>query len=353
MNKMVITLPIAPYKNFSIGKLSTPILAEALAKKIDGKFYLAVNLLDSYKERNIDGYKELLDMYGITLDEFWIDKEHINDLLDSIYFLIQNGYIYKIKKDMLLCNCKKVEIAKDNISSINMIDSCFQIIDGEYYCKSCKKRCYIYEKEVLVLDARAVYKENMLFFPDFINKDVKTFHNNIGINQVVISRERNTGINVIYNNKKYNIDIDFLWEIYLSLFSKSDKIVLCSNHQLFQLYMVLMLENCFNKESKTIGLATPYINVENFGIEKELENRMLSLKLFTLFNFKWSKKENSIDIGLLKYLNSMNVEKKQQLYHLTIKENANNSIENIKDILIKDFNFQYANAELKRRRKNV
>ena len=33
MNKMVITLPIAPYKNFSIGKLSTPILAEALAKK--------------------------------------------------------------------------------------------------------------------------------------------------------------------------------------------------------------------------------------------------------------------------------------------------------------------------------
>ena len=49
----------------------------------------------------------------------------------------------------------------------------------------------------------------------------------------------------------------------------------------------------------------------------------------------------------------MNVEKKQQLYHLTIKENANNSIENIKDILIKDFNFQYANAELKRRRKNV
>ena len=192
MNKMVITLPIAPYKNFSIGKLSTPILAEALAKKIDGKFYLAVNLLDSYKERNIDGYKELLDMYG-----------------------------------------------------------------------------------------------------------------------------------------------------------------LCSNHQLFQLYMVLMLENCFNKESKTIGLATPYINVENFGIEKELENRMLSLKLFTLFNFKWSKKENSIDIGLLKYLNSMNVEKKQQLYHLTIEENANNSIENIKDILIKDFNFQYANAELKRRRKNV
>ena len=54
MNKMVITLPIAPYKNFSIGKLSTPILADALAKKIDGKFYLAVNLLDSYKERNIE-----------------------------------------------------------------------------------------------------------------------------------------------------------------------------------------------------------------------------------------------------------------------------------------------------------
>lgn len=40
MNKMVITLPIAPYKNFSIGKLSTPILAEALAKKLMASFIL-------------------------------------------------------------------------------------------------------------------------------------------------------------------------------------------------------------------------------------------------------------------------------------------------------------------------
>ena len=53
MERLILTMPIAPYSKFSIGKMSTPILAEALAKKMGGEFYLAVNLLDSYKNREI------------------------------------------------------------------------------------------------------------------------------------------------------------------------------------------------------------------------------------------------------------------------------------------------------------
>ena len=42
MERIIMTMPIAPYKTFSVGKMSTPILAETLAKKMNCKFILAV-----------------------------------------------------------------------------------------------------------------------------------------------------------------------------------------------------------------------------------------------------------------------------------------------------------------------
>ena len=116
MERIIMTMPIAPYNKFSVGKMSTPILAETLAKKMDCKFILAVNLLDSYKNRDIVEYKELLEKYNIIPDEYWIDIEHIEELLKKLYYLIEKGYICSREKEIMTCDCKKVEISKENIS---------------------------------------------------------------------------------------------------------------------------------------------------------------------------------------------------------------------------------------------
>jgi len=354
MERLVLTMPISPYSKFSIGKMSTPILADALAKKLGGEFCLAVNLLDSYNNREMNQYRSLLEMYKIMPNSYWIDNKNMEPLLEKIYLLIKKGYIYRTNKEILYCECKRVEICKDNIKSINMVDSCFEKREGKYYCKSCKKECLTETKETLVFDPKKIVDKKIQFYPNFINKDIKTFDETVGKNEIVISRLRNTGIKLKNDTKEFNIDIDFLWEVYLALFPQKEKIILCSNHQLFQLYMVLMLENCFNDEVNTIGIATPYINVTMNDLEEKLEGRIISLKLFTLFNLKWGKKENLIDIGLINYLNSMNVNKKQQLYDIVMQENISESLENdIKEILLKDFNFQDANKILKRSRKNV
>lgn len=353
MNRLIITMPIAPYNNYSIGKLSTPILAQSLAKKINGKFVLSVNLFDSYKTREILPYQQLLQNYQVTPYSYWIDKENINKLINNIYLLIEKNYIREDYKKILHCKCKKVEICIDNIKTINMIDSCFTIYDKNYYCKSCKTKCIAETEKVLVFNPNLIDKTNLKFYPEFINKDIKTFHQTVGTNDIIISRQRPTGIKITCNNSIYNIDVDFLWQTYLSLFNEEEKIVLCSNHQLYQLYMALMLEKSINSQAQTIGLATPYINANKIE-EKELENRLLSLKLFILFNFKWAKKENIIDNGLINYLNSMNVNKKEKLYNIIMQENISTPlIENLKEVLIKDFNFQNANKTLKRSRKNV
>ena len=351
MNRLVITMPIAPFSSYSLGKLSTPVLADTLAKKIGGSCCLAINSLSSYQSRDVDGYKKLLEKYSIMPDELWIDNENVKILLEKIYFLIEKGFIFKTEKCILHCDCKKVEICSDYIDSINMIDSCFTEFNGKYYCKSCKSECRFTIEEVLVFDPNLIDEFTLNFYPFFVNKDVKTFDKTIRKNEIIISRLRSTGVKINYENKSYNLDIDFLWEVYLSLFSNYEKVVMCSNHQL---YMVMMLEKCFEKSSQTIGIATPYLKSSNLDFEKCLEDRVVALKLYLLFCMRWQKKENVIDLSLLSYLSKMSVEKIQQLYSIVMQKNINNSlIDNINDILTKDFNFQIANNVLKRRRKNV
>lgn len=354
MGKIIITMPIAPYNNFSVGKMSTPILAETLAKKMNAKFILSVNMLDSYKERNIEKYKNLLEEYNIKPDYYWIDSEHVDELLQKVHYLINKGYIYEKQKRVIRCDCKKVELSEENLKTINMSDSCFEIVNNKYYCKSCNSECKLEPIDCLVFNPNLIEDKNYTFFPKFINKDIKTFLETVGKNEIIVSRTRQTGININHNNKVYNLDIDFLWEVYLSLFPNDDKIVLCSNHQLYQLYMVTMLEKCFNNSGKTISLATPYLNIQDKKIEEELKNRIMSLKIFTVLNQKWSKKENTFDKGLLKYINSMNVDKKQMLYDIIIANDTEVDFEKeLHSILIEKFNVQNATKELKRRRKNV
>lgn len=355
MEKLIITMPIAPYDDFSVGKLVAPVLGEMLAKKLDADFIMSVNLLDSYKQRNIAGFIELLKKYDINPSKYWVDSQNVNELLRKIELLVDNGYIYSVTKEILICHCGKVDISKDNLETINMQDSLFYKKEEKYYCKKCNNECHLKKENVLVFDSKSAPKDNLLFYPNFINNDIKTFIKTVGSNEMIISRNRNTGIQFDYNNRVYNLDIDFLWGVYLSLFEGYEKIVLCSNHQLYQLFVVGMLEKCFNYNSKTILLATPHLNVINQEDTKQLEERILSLKLFTIFNQKWSKKENVFNLSLLKYLNSMNVQKKQQLYDLIMSSNINDSelYTILHTALNTDFNFQKATEKLKRVRKNV
>ena len=334
--------------------MSTPILASRLATKLGAKYILAVNMLDSYKDRSLDDYIKLLRKYQIEPDEYWIDSENIQILLDRIYYLIEKGFIHNEKRLIMSCDCNKVEIPVSNINTINMADSCFYQKEGEYYCKHCGSVCKEKEVDSLVFNPQKITNSEYIFFPEFLNKDIKTFYNTILNNYIIISRKRETGVNIIYQNKEYNIDIDFLWGTYLSLFPNKEKVVICSNHQLYQLFMVSMLEKCFNSPGKTIALATPYLNIIQKEKEKELEDRVLSTIIFSILNQKWAKKENSLDPGLLTYINSMNVVKKEQLYSILMEQNVTvDFFGDLKKTLIHDFNVQNANKKLKRRRENV
>lgn len=350
-NRLVMTMPIAPYDSFSIGKLSTPILAKSLSHKLCANYLLAVNCLDSYKNREIETYQRLLKKYDLEPNAYWIDQNHIEQLLEKIDQLSENVYIRQKEKEILCCPCHKVEISTDNLASINLKDACFTIQDGKYYCTSCKEECRKEKQKVLVFQNREI--PHLECYPNYINKDIKTFHHTVATHDIIISRLRDTGVKYSYLGENYNLDIDFLWQVYLSLFPNDEKIVMCSNHQLYQLYMVGMLEECFKNHERTILLATPYLKLTKEDKEKseELKNRKLSLLLFSLFNTKWNQKDNVFDENCMKYLNSMSVEKKQMLYDLVMEEIETEDLgEDLNKVLRKDFNRQYASRKLKEKR---
>lgn len=352
-DRLIITLPISPFDKMTSGRMISPILGESLAKSMNCDFIMAVNALSSYKGRDYSSFLELMKHYNIKPHDYWIDEDHIEELINKVYSLIEMGFISINEKELLCCQCGRVEIPKDNIDSINLKDSLFEKVSGKYCCKYCKSECQFVKNRSLVFNPRLIDKSHMQFYPVFINKDKFTFDETVGNNDIVISRKRDTGIKIYYNGLSFNLDIDFLWQVFLSLFSAKEKIVMCGNHQLYQLYMVGMLEKCFNPNSNTVCLATPFL-IENMR-QTELQDRILSLKIFSLLVLKWARKENTFDLSLLQYINTMNVKKKQMLYDILVEEvETTQDISNdLRLILTKKYNVQNANAELKRRRQNV
>lgn len=136
----------------SVGKMTTPILGESLAKSFNCKFILSINELSSYDIRDNKSFIDLLHRYNINPDYYWIDKEHVEELINKVYLLIQKGYISIKEKEILTCSCGKVEIAKENINSINFKDSLFEIKDGKYYCKFCQTECVNTNERALIFN---------------------------------------------------------------------------------------------------------------------------------------------------------------------------------------------------------
>ena len=90
---------------------------------------------------------------------------------------------------------------------------------------------------------------------------------------------------------------------------------------LYQLFLVGVLEKCLNKDSNTILLATPYLtNAKDLINDPDFIEGEKFRKLSILFNLKWANKERNYDSTILRYLKSLNTEKRINLYNI-IREN--------------------------------
>ncbi len=305
MNRAILTLPMMPVDGNNYGKFVTPIICETLRNIYDAIYYHCVNLLDSFNDRELilENYVNSLEINNIKYDKIWYDKDNIDALLDNIKKLIKNNYIHEINSYLYMCDCGIVEIEESKISSCNQQNLKFAYKDGNIVCKCCGSICKKYNEKILVFSPYDIKREDIKFLPRFLNNDAKTYDSIVMNSYVTISRKRDTGIKLKYNNTYYNIDIDFLWATYLANFSENEKIIVSGNRMIYQLFLVGLLEKCLNPKSNTILLGTPYLtNLKDITNDANFINDPYFRKLSILFNLKWAKKEKNYDTTILSYL---------------------------------------------------
>lgn len=323
MDRAVLTLPMMPVDGNNYGKFVTPIMCETLSNIFNCDYYHCINVLDSFNDRSIklDGYISSLDRNHIHYDKLWYDNENISKFLSNIDILIKNGYIYEMDTSIYRCDCGIVEIEKNKISSCNPNNLKFKYDNGDLVCKHCGGICREYKERVLAFSPKNISLYDIQVLPRYLNKDIRTYELTVLNTYTTISRNRNTGVSILYNGTKYNIDIDFLWATYLNTFSEKEKILVSGNRTLYQLFLASVLEKCLEPKNNTILIGTPYItNIKDILMNPNFTSNEELRKLFIIFNTKWAKKEILYDETILQYLSTMALEKRRQLYDIVNRQ---------------------------------
>ena len=343
---IVSTMPIKPQKNTSYGMLIAPNISELVSKKLNIKSILSVNLIHSYEDKNddLDIYVNSIRKFGIKFDDIFIDKNNIDKIKQIIYTLIRNNYIVERTNTVLRCNCGKIDIIKDGIRDYDSGDLYYRK-DNHIYCKKCNSKCMEYNEKQLYLYLDPNIDDTVKIIPNYLQSDFKHFYNTMPGNYILISKLRKTCCSININNNIYNIDNDFIWMNYIKLFNEDKQILIASNHQLYEMYILNYLNSiCFNKDLYFI--ATPYMNKTNIDLENQFslcEDEYFK-KICLLYQLKWRNKNCSYDIGIFKRIKKLDYENRTKLYNYLYNYNSNINNDNIEkylnDLFIGDINIQ-------------
>ncbi len=342
---LITTLPIKPREKTTIGMSLAPFLASLLGTCLDGKSILSTNLLHSYDDRQsfLPEYKKALQKLDINFNDIFIDTDHCETFLNCIDELIQKKKIITKKETVLLCECQKVDILKEGVRNYEEGDLYYSK-DNKIYCKCCNKECKTYESERLYLKFNKEDFHPTSLFPFFYKKSMEMFQKQYQDQFYMISKERNTGYSITHKRQKFNLDIDFLWMQYPNCFPEEKQILIASNHQLFEMFLLNYINSLISKKEIHF-IATPYlknpnaIDLENFF---QLEDTSFQ-KMCLLYTLKWRNNNANWDMSIMKGLQKLNKEQRKKLeqYLYSFKKfEKENVAESIHKYFVHHVNFQ-------------
>lgn len=301
-NIPILTLPIKPSSYKKTGMFLSPLFAYFLAKKLNGTDTTFLNLLDTYKNQ-IDYIPQFIDTcqrLGIITNSSFSDLQMKSQLFDKVDILASKGYIYSDKREIITCSCGKVDCLKESLYSRTGKTNytCFDIPT----CKLCQEKCKIIEKDVLLLKPSALDIDKYFFFPTYSTKDFVELNAIFNNREILISKQRNTNIYYKFGQNTYNLDVDFFWANYASLWPNKQKIILGSQRSIYPLFFVNALQKLHNPENETFTILLPYIqNKHSIDINKELESldNDKTRAMYLLYSIKFKDKISNWDSNAL------------------------------------------------------
>ena len=343
-DKIITTLPIKPQEKIKIGLCIAPLLSEVLRNSMDAKNIFSVNLLNTYdyKDNVLKNYLNKIKSLGINYDELYIDKDNSDKLIKCIQEMIKRNVIVEKETPILRCKCCRIETP---IESIREYDdkALYYEKDGKLFCKICNEEAKLSIEKALFLHLDKDTDTSIKIFPEYLKNACENFDKQYKGKDYLITKKRNTGYSINYNGTNYNIDIDALWMNYINCFNSQEQVIIASNHQLFEMYLMNYINKMYNNKDLHF-IATPYLVSKNKKLDEQFEKmRPLEVKLNLLFSLKWKTPDSTFNENAEKYLKSLDDEELEKLYYqIQSKTDKEDTKLQIKDVLLNNINFQKA-----------
>lgn len=341
--KLITTMPIKPQNKTKIGMCLAPILTDVFGDCMSAEKIFSVNVLNTYdyKDDIINRYLKSIKDLGINYDKLYIDKVHNKFLADCINDLINKGIIIEKESKTCRCPCGRVDSLKDGIRLYDD-KTLYYEKDGKIFCKLCNEEAEeTSEKNLFIhLDENADTSINI--FPTKLKKACLGFDKQYKGKDYLITKNRETGYKTTYNGTDYNIDIDALWLNYINCFKNNSQIIIASNHQVFEMYLLNYLNKMYNNKDLHF-IATPYLKFKDKNIEQKFENmNQIATKLSLLFSLSWSNSDSLCNPDVMKYLNKLDDKKLNDLYNIVTEklDESKDIDEQIADFALGNLNFQ-------------
>lgn len=347
MKDYVITsFPMKPSNKMKVGSLTAPLFVSFISNKLKIKKVLSLNMLNSFKDIDYSKeYVEILKGINLEYDDVLVDKEHLSELLDKIRKIDNIGLLIPKRERILKCNCGKVDML---FSSLNSFDNGLIIKENDKFkCSSCECECEVIEEERLFIKIDSKYLSKVKAIPNMYDDNLNTLNDEFKDKCYLISKSRTTGVK--YNN--YNLDIDFVWSLYTTLFNEKNIIIVTSNRHLMKVFFCNYIANIFDKN--LIYLLHPYIekkdtidwNVSLFKYDYYYQH------LYLIYNCRWNSKDCFYDIGMFNSLAKLRGEGRKKLYEYLLNcVSINNLFEYLNDFITNKINFQNNFKEMNKNR---
>lgn len=336
MYDLVTNFPIRPNKSTNLGSLYSIVLNDIFAKIFCCEHKDVINVLHSYKdiEPNVKVMRTDLDKLGIY-NLLYKDEEYVENLKNLIQILMEEKIIYEKEEQLYQCNCGRIDM------KVDAKNNNLKLFNDEGNCKFCHSIPHQTAKNVLVmrLDEKYLYKISV--YPRFLMKEINILIEKFKNKEIVISKTRTTGVEVVVNNVKYNVDIDFLASV-LPQFNRSRRelVTVCNRH-LYNVMICNFVNNVLGEKDVDF-LLYPFVNgINNF--QSEILNESVDkIFLIMLNSLKWRNKDVAFDERLIELYSSMHPKKARGLLSSLIRLQEVHGVGTLEDVLHKGF----GNAEM-------
>ncbi len=294
----VYTFPCAPRKNNSIEKCLAYLMADYIGDIVtNSNKNASINLMGiENKEDRLDNYRNFLyNEWNMRFDGEFTDLGNVNLALKKIKQLCQIGVISIKRKNVLRCECGMIELCvnEQNYAYLNPNLFTTEEVDGKMVCrcKKCKTICFGKYEDVLILslnyDLEKIKKINV--YPEFSKKQFLEIATQMNGKEIMVSRNKTTGVEIIVDGRPFNVDVDFSWLFIFQTSLCKNVIAITGYREIFYIFMSAYVNNLLLGRDINY-LTMPYVNnYQQFEYELPREAERIAYLLCSKIN-----KQNTI-----------------------------------------------------------